>query len=247
MHGLQVAALLYMSEPAASLPNTSTSLPGGTEPGFKDASASFGAELDSVESVEEAFMDEARKKELRGLVIQELLQTSKRKGPPHQMSQHGEYSGWVWTMPETRYPFALPKTSAPFPFPRQSHVTLQLYTGTCSFHHCRNWFLHLCVLHAELWAAMTQVMHTNTSHCLSAAASMHNLGSHRTNCVVCVNFCTPYRHAQDSLPCQVRSRLCLQQLITSPSACFMLWLLLLDVATIIVGPKSPWSTTADAR
>lgn len=140
---MQVAALFYISEPAASLPNIPTSLPVGTEPGVKDASASFGAEPDSIE---EAFMDEARKKELRGLVIQELLQTSKRKGPPHQLSQHGEYSGWVWTMPETRYCVALPKTSAPFPCPGLSHMTLQLYTLVLvTFTIADNWFLHLCL------------------------------------------------------------------------------------------------------
>lgn len=104
---MQVAALFYISEPATNLPTTSTSLLGANEPGAKDESASFGAD---PESVEEAVMDEARKKELRSLVIQELLQTTKRKGPPHQLSQHGEYSGWVWTMPETRYCICLPAT-----------------------------------------------------------------------------------------------------------------------------------------
>ena len=96
---MQVVALFYISEPATE-PLNATSSPPGNEPGTKDVSASFGAEAGSVE---EPFMDEARKQELRSLVIQELLQTSKRKGPPHQLSQHGEYSGWVWTMPETRY------------------------------------------------------------------------------------------------------------------------------------------------
>ena len=102
---MQVAAVFYLSEPAPHVSATSTGLPDGNESGVKDESASFGADPDSVE---EAFMDESRKKELRSLVIQELLQTSKRKGPPHQLSQHGEYSGWVWTMPETRYCIMLP-------------------------------------------------------------------------------------------------------------------------------------------
>lgn len=95
---MQVVALFYISEPATHLLTTATSPP-GTEPGIEDASASFGAKPDSIE---EPFMDEAQKKELRSIVIQELLQTTNRKGPPHQLSQHGEYSGWVWTMPENR-------------------------------------------------------------------------------------------------------------------------------------------------
>ena len=95
---MQIFALLYISEPATqSL--TTAARPLGNEPGIKDASGSFGAEPDCVD---EPFMDEARKKELRSIVIQALLQTSKRKGPPHSLSQHGEYSGWVWTMPENR-------------------------------------------------------------------------------------------------------------------------------------------------
>ena len=96
---MQVVALFYVSEPApASLPTTSN-VPGKVSEA-NDASVAFGAEQ---QSDEEPFMDETRKQELRSLVIQELLQTSKRKGPPHQLSQHGEYSGWVWTMPESRY------------------------------------------------------------------------------------------------------------------------------------------------
>lgn len=96
---MQILALLYISEPATQSLLTATT-PLGNEPGIKAASASFGVEPDSAE---EPFLDEGRKKELHSIVIQELLQTSKRKGPPHQLSQHGEYSGWVWTMPENRY------------------------------------------------------------------------------------------------------------------------------------------------
>lgn len=99
---MQVIAVFYVSEPAPALPTTSN-LPGKVSEA-NDASVAFGAEQ---ESGEEPFMDEARKQELRSLVIQELLQTSKRKGPPHQLSQHGEYSGWVWTMPESRYQLLL--------------------------------------------------------------------------------------------------------------------------------------------
>ena len=110
-HGMQVAALFYLSEPATHVSATPSSRPGGIGPEVKDESVSFGSDPNSVE---EAFMDEAHKKELRSLVIQELLQTSKRKGPPHRLSQHGEYSGWVWTMPETRYCIVLSATMCTF-------------------------------------------------------------------------------------------------------------------------------------
>ena len=95
----QVIVLFYISEPAPDAASKASSLTEAATQS-KDASLTFGAEADSVE---EPFMDEARKQELRSLVIQELLQTSKQKGPPHQVSQHGEYSGWVWTIPESRY------------------------------------------------------------------------------------------------------------------------------------------------
>ena len=97
---LQVTIVLYVSEPApASLVNKGQS-PLATAHQSKDASASFAADADNTQ---DTAMDEARKLELRSLVIQELLQTSRRKGPPHQHCQHGEYSGWVWTIPESQY------------------------------------------------------------------------------------------------------------------------------------------------
>ena len=95
---MQTLALFYISEPAPTAQEFSSSVPGKCSE-TSNASITFGAE---PEHVEEPTMDETRKQELRNLVIQELLQTSKRKGPPHQLSQHGEYSGWVWTMPESR-------------------------------------------------------------------------------------------------------------------------------------------------
>lgn len=121
MAGMQILALFYVSESAPPLLMTATTSL-GNEPGMKDASASFGVESDSVE---EPFMDEARKKELRSIVIQELLQTSKRKGPPHQLSQHGEYSGWVWTMPENRYHLSSVQKNEP-----ALHIDKEVLLGT---------------------------------------------------------------------------------------------------------------------
>ena len=130
---MQVAALFYLSEPATNVSTTSPSLPGGKGPGVEGESAKFGADPDSVE---EPFMDEAHKQELRSLVIQELLQTSKRKGPPHQLSQHGEYSGWVWTMPDSRYCIFLPATVCTLP-PAQSKAQYCSCTLLLDFHLCK--------------------------------------------------------------------------------------------------------------
>ena len=94
-----MVALLYISEPAPVAISKGDSLH-ETESQSKRASFDF---VSDAHTVSEPFMDEARKQELRSLVIKELLQTSTRKGPPHSLSQHGEYSGWVWTMPESRY------------------------------------------------------------------------------------------------------------------------------------------------
>ena len=95
----QVIAVLYVSEPAPTKLAQKENAAAAASQG-QDASTSFGA--DALASQEEP-MDEAHKQELRSLVIQELLQQSKLKGPPHQFSQLGEYSGWVWTIPESRY------------------------------------------------------------------------------------------------------------------------------------------------
>lgn len=95
----QVVALFYITKPAPAVPITASVLP-DTDAHSKHASVASDAKPDAVP---EPFMDEARKQELRGLVLQELLQTIRHKGPPHQVSQHGEYSGWVWTIPESRY------------------------------------------------------------------------------------------------------------------------------------------------
>ncbi len=95
----QAVAVLYISEPVpAVISKASSSL--NTASQGKDVSFSFGAQGDPVD---EPDMDEARTKELRDQVYQELLQTSRHTGPPHQVTQHGEYSGWVWTIPESRY------------------------------------------------------------------------------------------------------------------------------------------------
>ncbi|DBA92750.1 TPA: hypothetical protein ACH3X1_002948 [Trebouxia sp. C0004] len=92
-------ALLYISEPVpAAISKASSSLNTATQ--SKDVSLSFGAQGNPID---EPDIDEARTKELRDQVYQELLQTSRHTGPPHQVSQHGEYSGWVWTIPESRY------------------------------------------------------------------------------------------------------------------------------------------------
>ena len=95
----QVAALYYISEPAPTSLSSTTSIP-NTASQTQDASRSFGADADAAH---EPIMDEARKQELRSLAIQELLQSSKFTAPPHPISHHGEYSGWVWTIPESRY------------------------------------------------------------------------------------------------------------------------------------------------
>lgn len=155
---MQVAALFYLSEPATAVSTTFTSLPGGNGPGVKDGSASFGADPDSVE---EAVMDEARKKELRSLVIHELLQTSKRKGPPHQLSQHGEYSGWVWTMPESRYCAFASNSVHPSPCMIKGAES-QLYTAIWLSSLQKAVSLSVRLLQAELHAAMTQAMHTSS-------------------------------------------------------------------------------------
>ncbi|KAL0038199.1 hypothetical protein WJX79_007719 [Trebouxia sp. C0005] len=92
-------AVLYISEPVpASISKASSSLSTATQ--SMDVSFSSGAQ---GHPVDEPDMDKARAKELRDQVYQELLQTSRHTGPPHQVTQHGEYSGWVWTIPESRY------------------------------------------------------------------------------------------------------------------------------------------------
>ena len=82
----QAIALIYISEPVpAVISKASSSLNIATQ--SKDASFSFGAQGDPVD---EPDMDEACTKALRDQVYQELLQTSRHTGPPHQVTQHGE-------------------------------------------------------------------------------------------------------------------------------------------------------------
>lgn len=111
----QVVGLWYISEaPPPSAAKHSTAAPSSSTnskpPQAEDACEAHGAQPYAQTDLD---IDPGRKQQLRNLVVQELLHASKSQGPPHSISQHGEYSGWVWTIPASRYDSTEPLPSWP--------------------------------------------------------------------------------------------------------------------------------------